>query len=195
MAAGPQAQSVESSGPNISPAKDLPSLPHQRHRYTRMNSQGSLDLPQPESVGQNPQLLISTVEYDGQQPQGLGITGQSTSINRVPVGGRASLSPPTPSAPPFTTPSTTARNSPVTPQTPGSIKKLFSPRIRRTDSGTYTFDGGGLGIMQEEDIGNAYSHSPSLGFGETEMIPFESQREDIGMLLLVLHATCPVLTF
>jgi hypothetical protein len=49
--------------------------------------------------------------------------------------------------------------------------------------------------MQEEDIGNAYSHSPSLSFGETEMIPFESQSEDIGMLLLVLHATFPVLTF
>ena len=89
------------------------------------------------------------------------------SINRVPVGGRASVSPPTPSQPQFSptknqfSPSIISTIS--TPATPGSSKGFHTPHLPGQQSDTFKYDGGGLGIMHEEyDIagGNA------IGFDE-----------------------------
>jgi hypothetical protein len=120
-----------------------PTFPHQRHGYHRMNSQGSVDFPnnppQPSSVSNMEDNI-----------QGLGITGASRSISRVPFGSRISLTPPSPSKP--FTPLTSSKNSPMTPQTPGSSKAFLSPAPawQRYDSGNYTL-GAGLDPMQEMD--------------------------------------------
>lgn len=110
-----------------------------------MASQGSIDF-----AAQNPSRVSTVEEESEQNAQGLGISGRPISINRVPVGSRASFSPPTPSKPQFT-PSLSSNASPILPQTPGSSRALLSPRSDRDDSGRFTYDGGGLGIMREED--------------------------------------------
>lgn len=117
-------------------------LPHQRHGYHRMSSQGSVEFANDPA----PSSSVRNMEDD----VGLGISGAPRSINRVPVGRRSSLTPPSPSKP--FTPSTSAKPSPMTPQTPGSSKAFLSPAPawQRFDSGTYSF-GRGLDPMQEMD--------------------------------------------
>lgn len=118
---------------------------NQRHGYQRMASDVSLDF------ATNNLSNVSFLSDDPEPPaQGLGISERPMSINRVPVGSRASLSPPTPSMP-FHTPNINSNDSPVTPNTPGSSKPLLSPRFNRPGSDSFTYDGGGLGIMREED--------------------------------------------
>jgi hypothetical protein len=130
-----------------------PTLPQQRHGYHRMSSQGSADFTSDPA----PSFSVSNMEDD----VGLGITGTTRSINRVPVGSRNSLTPPSPSKP--FTPSTSAKHSPMTPQTPGSSKAFLSPAPawQRYDSGTYTFGGGlnPMDEMDEQDISKGNPHS------------------------------------
>ena len=131
---------------DASTAVGSPTFPHQRHGYHRMNSQGSVEF------ASDPVPKPSVINVEG-NVQGLGIMGAPRSINRIPVGSKSSLTPPSPSKP--FTPLTSSKNSPMTPQTPGSSKAFLSPAPawQRYDSGNYTF-GGGLDPMQEMDEQN-----------------------------------------
>ena len=151
------------SDPTIAIA--APTLPYQRHAYRRMNSQGSLDLP-------SPPLPSSSAGNMEDNEQGLGISQAARSITRVPVGGRASPTPPSPWKP--FSPSISTKNSPTLPQNPGSSKQAFSsppPSWQNYGSGNYQF-GEGLGPMleiDEQDISRAKSsHNETPDNGNVE---------------------------
>jgi hypothetical protein len=149
---------------DTSTAINSPQFPHQRHGYHRMTSQGSAEF-QPDRA---PNLSASCTD-DDDNVYGLGITARAVPISRVPVGSRSTIVPASPSK--TLSPSTSAVNSPNTPQTPGSSKALLSPAPawQRYDSGTYTF-GGGLSLPADEQDG-AKSKSPyndSLEIAYTE---------------------------
>ena len=123
-----------------------PRLPHQRHAYHRMNSQGAVDFAPDRSS-----KVSGSGEDQDENVYGLGITPRIVSITRVPVGSRNTItSPPTPSK--SFTPSTGARNSPMSPSTPGSSTQLLSPAPawQRLDLGNHTL-GGGSSLMEEMD--------------------------------------------
>jgi hypothetical protein len=131
---------------DISNAITPPRLPHQRHAYHRMNSQGAVDF----APDRTSKFSGSGVD-DEENVFGLGITPKAVSITRVPVGSRSTItSPPTPSK--SITPSTGAQNSPRSPPTPGSSTQLLSPAPawQRFDSGNHTL-AGGLSLMEEMD--------------------------------------------
>jgi hypothetical protein len=140
----PQEEGSDLSG--ASTAAGSTTAAYQRHGYHRTPSQGDLDF------AASLPLVFSTLDDDPDRPaQGLGISKQPTSsFVRVPVGSRAPISPPTPSMPSFT-PNISSNASPITPQSPGYTKPLLSPRFQRHGSGPFTYDGGGLDIMREED--------------------------------------------
>lgn len=115
-------------------ATPSPALPHPRHEYHRMNSQGSVDLTH------DPLPIFSGNDVE----------------SRVPVDNRTSPPPPS-SWKPFM-PWTCPRNSPMTPPTPGSSKAFLSPAPtwQTHDSGSYTVVGG-LDLMlemDEQDVSN-----------------------------------------
>ena len=157
-------------------APTVPIFPHQRHAYRRMDSQGSVefaDLPH-RSISPN----TSNFEFgSSHDEQGLGITAQVVSIRRVPVASRSSVTPPTPSKP-FPTHSTDTKNSPLSPQTPGSSRPLLSPSWQRYESGNYA-SGSELGTpqdgnMDDQDVSEATrnvsnaSLDMSFGVGEDQ---------------------------
>ncbi|KAE9376051.1 hypothetical protein N431DRAFT_543398 [Stipitochalara longipes BDJ] len=157
---------------DMSNAITPPRLPHHRHGYHRMNSQGSADFP-PDRVSN---FSSNGIDNDD-NTYGLGITARIVSINRVPVGSRKSItSPPSPSKP--FTPSTGPRSSPMSPPTPGSSTLLLSPASpwQRHDSGNHTLAGGSslMEEIDEQDISKGktpYNESFEIGGAEEDTPP------------------------
>lgn len=122
----------------------------QPNGYDRMDNRYSFefaphDPPPILSIEHEPEYARGPERSDSKH-SGLGISGRPVSIERVPVGGRTGLTPPT-SSNPFFTPSTSARSSP---QIPGSAKPLLSPRFPTQEPRTVAY-GSSLETMAEED--------------------------------------------